>query len=201
MSSSKTQHSHLMLILRVSACLFLFAGRMMWTEAAPSLAAGPDTSSESVRGSFVLEEDVSSVDSIIKALYESITFAEGGNPDWTRFRNLYSSPDTPCIRIGGGQVREMTLETFINFFQGRITSGEFKSFFEEEISREVEHFGSIAQVFSTYRKGTSPDNPESFVRGINSLQLYLKGKRWLIASILWQDESKDEPIPEKYLKK
>jgi hypothetical protein len=38
-----------------------------------------------------------------------------------------------------------------------------------------------------------------FMRGINSLQLWYDSQRWWVITILWQGESKDTPIPEKYI--
>jgi hypothetical protein len=37
------------------------------------------------------------------------------------------------------------------------------------------------------------------VRGINSIQAVFDGRRWRVSEILWQAESPDLPIPEKYL--
>jgi hypothetical protein len=36
-------------------------------------------------------------------------------------------------------------------------------------------------------------------RGINSIELFWDGKRWWIASAVWDDERPDNPIPREYL--
>ena len=72
-------------------------------------------------------------------------------------------------------------------------------FYEKEIARRTEQFGNIAHVWSTYESRHHEDDPEPFMRGINSVQLFNDGKRWWIVSIYWQQESADAPIPEKYL--
>ncbi len=64
----------------------------------------------------------------------------------------------------------------------------------------MESYGSIAQVFSTYKKGMNTKNPDEFGRGINSLQLYHDDQRWWVVSITWEDEQDSKPIPEKYLR-
>jgi hypothetical protein len=56
-------------------------------------------------------------------------------------------------------------------------------------------------VFSTYEARQKADDPKPFMRGINSIQLFNDGKRWWVVSILWQSESPDNPLPEKYLTK
>ena len=48
---------------------------------------------------------------------------------------------------------------------------ENNGFFEHEISRTVETFGSISQVFSTYESRRRADDEKPFARGINSIQL------------------------------
>jgi hypothetical protein len=36
--------------------------------------------------------------------------------------------------------------------------------------------------------------------GINSIQLIFDGNRWWIVNIYWTGETKENPIPKKYLK-
>lgn len=72
------------------------------------------------------------------------------------------------------------------------------SFQEKEIARTVNQFGSIAQVFTTYEFDLG--NGKRKQRGINSVQLVYEQGRWWIASIVWQDELKDLPIPAERLK-
>jgi|SRR5207245_1916258 len=66
-------------------------------------------------------------------------------------------------------------------------------------ARRTEQFGHIAHVWSTYESRHSEDDPEPFMRGINSIQLFYDGNRWWIVNIYWQQESVEDPIPEKYL--
>ncbi len=144
------------------------------------------------------QSDVSSIDAIIKTVYESITFREGEEPDLDRFRSLFIA-NASFIRINPDGVNKMDLDGFISSFSNRINTGAMKSFSETEISRKTHSYGSIAQVWSTYKKGINTEDPVSSGRGINSIQLFNDGKRWWISSILWQDETSDNPIPEKYL--
>jgi hypothetical protein len=73
-----------------------------------------------------------------------------------------------------------------------------KGFYETEMARRTEQFGQIAHVWSTYESRHSPDDPEPFMRGINSFQLFHDGSRWWILNIYWQHESAEYPLPEKY---
>ncbi len=148
-----------------------------------------------------LTEESSSMDFVIKSLYESLSFPEGGAPDFERLRSVVA-PEAPFIRINKDDtIDRMNRETFILSFQERIQKGLMKSFHESEIVRRVEVFGRMAHVFSTYRKGINITDPEKMVRGINSIQLYNDGGRWQICAILWMDERSDCPIPAEYLQR
>ena len=62
----------------------------------------------------------------------------------------------------------------------------------------MEQFGSIAHVFTTYQSRHEKDG-KPFARGINSFQLVKLGNRWWVASIMWDTERPDVPIPGTYL--
>jgi hypothetical protein len=145
------------------------------------------------------QADVSSIDAVVRAIYEAITFREGEEPDMSRLQSLFN-PDAQLIRITQDGVDTMTVESFIASFKERVKTGALKSFYEAEISRRTNAFGSIAQVFSTYNKGMNTAEPEGLRRGINSLQLYYDGHRWWISSLLWEDERSDSLIPQEYLR-
>lgn len=144
--------------------------------------------------------DTASIDAVLKALYEAITFAEGQEPDLARFRNLFTA-EAPCIRVNQNQsVDRMTVDAFVLAFRNRIKSGALQSFHESEIARQPRLFGQIAQVFSTYRKGANVTDPKKMSRGINSLQLVYDGGRWWIVSLMWMDERPDLSIPAEFLR-
>jgi hypothetical protein len=82
------------------------------------------------------------------------------------------------------------------------TSGpllEKEGIFEREIGRTTEQYGGIVQIFSAYDSRRALSDTTPFARGINSIQLWNDGKRWWIVSILWQSETADNPIPQKFL--
>lgn len=144
--------------------------------------------------------DTASIEALLKALYESITFAEGAEPDLSRFRNLFTAA-APCIRVNQNQsVDRMMVDTFILSFRKRIESRALQSFHESEIARQTRLWGQMAQVFSTYRKGANVTDPKKMSRGINNLQLVYDGGRWWIASLLWMDERPGLVIPMEYLR-
>jgi hypothetical protein len=150
--------------------------------------------------------DVGSIDAIIRAAYDSIS-GPAGNRDWNRVRSLFI-PGARLIPTAehageanlGSKISPQVLD--IGGFIARISDHlEKNAFFETETARRAEQFGQIAHVWSSYESRHNIDDPESFMRGINSIQLFHDGRRWWIVSIYWQHETAEHPIPEKYLKK
>ena len=146
--------------------------------------------------------DVSSIDSIIAALYDVISGPAGQKRDWDRMRSLFvlGARLVPTGRRQTGEVgsRVLTVEEYITRSSPLL---EKNGFFEREIARRTETFGNIAHLFSTYESRHKADDPKAFQRGINSIQLMNDGKRWWIVTIFWQGEDEKNPLPEKYLSK
>ena len=97
---------------------------------------------------------------------------------------------------GSSLARVLSVEDFINAVEPRTKE---EGFFEREIHRRVERFGSVAHVFSSYESRHARDDVRPFVRGINSIQLFFDGKRWWVVTIFWDSERPDQPIPAEYL--
>lgn len=164
-----------------------------------TLTAGT-LSQESLLDLAIAVADTSSIDAVLKALYESITFIEGKEPDLARFRSLFA-PEAPCLRVNKDQrVDRMTVDSFILSFRERIRAGTLKSFYESEIARKMQRYGQMAHIFSTYQKGLNASDPTKMIRGINSIQLFFHDGRWWIGSLMWMDERPEMPIPKEYLR-
>ena len=146
-------------------------------------------------------EDVDSMDSIIKALYDVISGPIGQKRDWDRFRSLFvrDARMGAAVRMGNGSIRYFgfTVEQYITADDPIMTE---KGFFESELHRHADTFGNMTQVFSTYESRWKKDDPKPFERGINSFQLMNDGKRWWVVSIYWQGEDDKLPLPDEWLK-
>jgi hypothetical protein len=146
-------------------------------------------------------EDVKSIDAIINALYDVISGDSAVKRNWDRMRTLFI-PEGRMISCGTRQdgtvrYRVMTVEDYISL------NGPFlekNGFFENELSKKTEQFGTIAHVFSTYQSKHKTSDEKPFARGINSFQLLWDGKRWWIVSIFWTGETPANVLPGKYLK-
>jgi hypothetical protein len=153
--------------------------------------------------------DVVSIDAIITAAYEAISGPAGQKRDWNRERSLFIPgarliPTAKAVTsdegrvTSSGEVSPQVLD--IDGYIERVGDYlETNGFFEREIARRTEQFGHIAHVWSTYESRHQKDDPEPFMRGINSIQLLYDDKRWWIVTIYWQHESPEDRLPEKYL--
>jgi hypothetical protein len=149
--------------------------------------------------------DVASIDAIITAAYDSIS-GPAGKRNWNRVRSLFipGARLIPTSQIVGAANSEGKITPQVLDVDGYIARSvdylEKDGFFEKEIARCTERFGHIAHVWSTYESRRKADDPRPFMRGINSIQLLYDETRWWIVTIYWQHESREDPIPEKYLK-
>lgn len=144
-------------------------------------------------------EDVGSIDAVVRAVYEAVSFADGAGPDGVRLGSLCSA-HARLSRVHAEGVDDMSVAEFVARVGRRIRETGLNSFVERELFRRTEVFSGIAHVFTTYESRTGVNGAgELLYRGINSIQLRHDGRRWWILTILWTDEREDSPIPAAYL--
>ena len=144
-------------------------------------------------------EDTATIDGIMKAYYEVISGPAGQPRQWSRDRTLYI-PDVRFVAMsqdknGHPRAHIASHQQFVDASNDMLVK---EGFYESEIHRSTQRFGNIAHVFSTYESRIKAGGPV-IARGINSLELFYDGKRWWIASAVWDDERTDNPIPQEYL--
>ena len=138
--------------------------------------------------------DVTSIDAIVKAIYEVIS-GPAGPRNWSRFLSLF----LPEAQMGA----MTTMPTGQTVFHALTPQGYQKSnapfflqngFYEEELKRKVMQFGNVATVQSSYQFRFKPDGKVE-QRGVNYFTLVKSNGRWWISNLVWQDEEKDLPLP------
>jgi hypothetical protein len=145
--------------------------------------------------------DVNSIEAILAAIYDVISGPKGHLRDWARMRSLFVPgarliPCRPKGTDGKASIGMLSVDDYINRFGARLTDA---GFIEREITRRVDRFGHMAQVFSTYE--TRLDGAKEIAgRGINGIQLFWDEKRWWVVTIMWDSESLAQPIPADYKK-
>lgn len=143
-----------------------------------------------------VDHEQATILSTVNSLYDVIS-GPAGPRDWNHFRSLFADgAHMTAIRKTGAA--SMTLYDYAS------RSGAYmlqNGFFEHAIANRVERYGNIAQVFSTYESRHNANDAIPFARGINSFQLVRDNGAWKIASIIWQPEDAQMPIPQDYLPK
>lgn len=141
---------------------------------------------------------VKSIEGITNKMIELISGDIGAERNWEAYRNLFL-PRAQKMSLwktkdGNSRINVMGLEEFI-----RNSSAYYKrdGFEEYAIGLTVNEFNGIAMVFQSFYCKNLKGTYEK--RGINSYQLVYSKNRWWIASTLFTNETKDSPIPDKYL--
>jgi len=141
-------------------------------------------------------EDVSSIDNIVKASYETISGGIGVPRQWGRDRSLYD----PNVRFVSISVDPKTKAIITHFeshqdFVDHSDAFMVKEGFEErELKHVTRQFGNVATVLSSY-EGKVASTGKVVTRGVNIFQLYFDGKRWWVLSMVWDEERDDNPLP------
>jgi hypothetical protein len=195
-----------------------FARRVLLASLLPLVACGLDIPEDPVMdpdqreailslpdGPVARPEDVVSPEAIVQAVYASISGpAEVEQErDWDRLRSLFlpnarfvlvrwQSPDGEESKVLRSWNVERFIETAKGFYQET-------AFYEREVAREVDRFGNMAQVFSTYESRVVSEDSDPVSRGINSIQVVFAEDRWWIAHLVWDVERTENPIPQEYL--
>jgi len=181
------------------SCALVFAVASMQSVVAHAAGVSGHAASSAPPVPSAQPADVSSIDAIMKAVYEVISGPKSGKRDWNRMRSLFV-PGARLIAVhaskdGANVARVLSVEDYIRV-AGPLMAKE--GFFERESHRTMDRFGDIAQVFSTYESRHAATEDKPFQRGINSFQLMFDGHRWWVVTIYWQGERPDAPIPKQY---
>ncbi len=142
--------------------------------------------------------DLRLLDDTVKELYASISFTKGAKPNLAKMKSFFIA-EARLVDNNGGKPAVMTLVQFTAVYLERLRSGLVMSFEEKEVSHVTEIFGKIAHRFSTYETRFDPSEKKPFRVGINSIQFVKARDRWLVASLVWNDQTEDLRIPRKYM--
>ena len=133
--------------------------------------------------------DLAAIDQAIRGVYEVISGPPGQKRDFDKMRTMFA-PNATLKAIGPKGLRGGSVEDYIGR-NAKIL--EEKGFTERELGRRVELWGGLATAWSAYEGRTADGSFHE--RGINSFQLVKIDGKWLVASILWQEETPANPLP------
>ena len=135
-------------------------------------------------------------DDLIKARDDAVSGP--ADKDRTCMRQLLLS-DARLIPVGKG--KDGTIGPHVLNVDDWITPVKARGsavFYEHQVKYSSDVYGHIAHLWSTYEIRPTPDG-KAEMRGINSIQAVFNGTEWKVVEILWQAETPDESIPQKYL--
>jgi hypothetical protein len=133
--------------------------------------------------------DLAGIDQAISAVYDVISGPPGQKRDFDRMRSLFA-PNATMKAIGPKGLRGGNVEDYISRNAEIL---EKEGFTERELGRRVEVWGGLATAWSAYDGRNA--NGSFHERGINSFQLVKVDGKWLVASILWQEEGTPVVFP------
>lgn len=145
------------------------------------------------------QDDVKTIDGVMRAYYEVVSGPAGAAPDRARDEFLHHPDALIGMPVRGASGHESLVTMSLAGYYERAGGVREAAFYEWELARRIERFGMIAHVWSTYASSERPDGPPKS-RGINSIQLYFDGARWWIMGWIYDRERPGTPIPDAYLK-
>jgi hypothetical protein len=125
-------------------------------------------------------EDVSTIEGIVKASYETISGGAGVARQWGRDRTLFD-PNSRSVAVavavdaktGAVKTHGTTEQEFADEADASIVKDGFT---ERELKHVIKRFGNLATVLSSYEGAVA--SGKVITRGVNIFQLYFDGKRW-----------------------
>ena len=147
-----------------------------------------------ISGAQPSKADLAGIDQAIRGVYEVISGPPGQKRDFDKMRAMFA-PGATMKAIGPKGLRGGTVEDYISRNAEIL---EKEGFTERELGRRVEVWGGLATAWSAYDGATA--NGSFHERGINSFQLVKVDGRWVVASILWQEETPENSLPTDLIK-
>jgi hypothetical protein len=147
------------------------------------------------------QADVATVESAVRAFYDAISAPARGKLDRDRLRSLF----VPTGRIAVGRPPSSSRAADVIFLSpeeyAAISDSQtaYKGFFDRNLANQIERFGVMAHVYSTYESRYDRDSPKPVARGIKSFELLDSNNGWYIVQVYWDSERPDNPIPDHYL--
>ncbi len=140
-----------------------------------------------------------SIDGIVKEVLRIVSGEKGEKRDLESFRDLFLPTAQFTVHSHSqsvsNPVETVDLDEFIDLLKDPYYE---QGYSETEISKVVDEYNGIAQVFQTYQARDSEGVEE---KGITSYQLVHFNARWWIVNVLWTGNSNGVEIPDHYLGK
>jgi hypothetical protein len=141
-------------------------------------------------------EDVTTPKAIVNALHASVT-GRGDATDWRRFRSLFLPG--ACLGSAGSTTSpemHVMLQSVDDWMRLEKGSSQQGISYEETLFKvHIEQYGNIASAFYSHSDVETRGAEIKNVRRVNSCQMLFDGKRWWIASVVWNESQKRWDLP------
>ena len=147
------------------------------------------------------QTDVATIESTVRAFYDAISAPAGGKLDRDRLRSLFLPAGRivvvrPASSSQAADVRILSPEEYAAISDSQTVS---QGFFDRNLANQIERFGVMAHVYSSYESRSERDRPKPVARGIKSFELLNSDNRWYIVQVYFDWERPENPIPDRYL--
>jgi hypothetical protein len=138
-----------------------------------------------------------SPESLVRHVYDLVTFDGGQTPDWDTVRSMFIEDAVIVLRTSRDSTTVFSVNGFVDDFVAFAERADVRrSGFKENVVRiEAMEFGEMAHVLVLY-EASIPGSERSPQQGVDSFQLIKRGGRWWIVSITNEIPTADRPIPE-----
>ncbi len=140
--------------------------------------------------------DPTDIGAVIGEMYAIIS-GPAGPRDWSRQRAIFH-PEARQIRTGVDEhgAPWMKIMSLDEYAENTTPFFAANAFYEVEIARRIDVFGSIAHAWSAYEARTALDDEKPERRGINSIQLFRdEHGHWRIMAMIWDNEREGVELP------
>ncbi|OKS85987.1 hypothetical protein [Mucilaginibacter polytrichastri] len=139
----------------------------------------------------------SDIDFLVTDFYQTLTFVAGDKPDLNALEALFHE-EAILINNTFGRPLTFTPEEFAKGIQTKVADGSMEQFMQREVFSKTEVFGKIAQRVSVYEYSFTGHESGRIPRGISYIQCIQTENKWMISSMVWQDENENYLIPHEY---
>lgn len=124
---------------------------------------------------------------ISEKVYEGISFSKGNKPRFDLLKSCFIEQGIFINNKGESPIIKPVLD-YIEMIDSNINLGNILSIQETEIEQQVEEFGSVAQIKSSYKLDFEGKKGVQTRYGVNLFQLIKHNGQWLVSSMCWDDK-------------
>jgi hypothetical protein len=145
--------------------------------------------------------DVATIESTVRAFFDAISAPAGQRLNRDRLRSLFVPAGRIVAARAPGSSRAadvifLSPDEYADIADAQTVS---KGFFDRNLANQIERFGVMAHVYSSYESRFDTNSTKPVARGIKSFELLNSDNRWYIIQMYWDSERSDNPIPDRYL--